>query len=187
MTLKQRFADTWQATLNATHSEVEFDSKMMYVDAYVNKADGMLVGPYSNYGPGFDYVGGTGWNSGKRKVDALDLFADGSYELFGRQHNLMFGGSYSKQNNRYFSSWANIFRMKLAVSTTLMAIPTNRLVTTEPGAGRYHTYEIVICCHSCHPCRSAASDPRRTLYHWRVDTLTYSMEKTHHALRWSGV
>ena len=32
-----------------------------------------------------------------------------SYELFGRQHNLMFGGSYSKQNNRYFSSWANIF------------------------------------------------------------------------------
>ena len=58
MTLKQQFADTWQATLNATHSEVEFDSKMMYVDAYVNKADGMLVGPYSNYGPGFDYVGG---------------------------------------------------------------------------------------------------------------------------------
>ena len=44
MTLKQQFADTWQATLNATHSEVEFDSKMMYVDAYVNKADGMLLG-----------------------------------------------------------------------------------------------------------------------------------------------
>ena len=69
MTLKQRFADTWQATLNATHSEVEFDSKMMYVDALCKtKADGMLVGPYSNYGPGFDYVGGTGWNSGKRKL-----------------------------------------------------------------------------------------------------------------------
>lgn len=121
MTLKQRFADTWQATLNATHSEVEFDSKMMYVDAYVNKADGMLVGPYSNYGPGFDHVGGTGWNSGKRKVDALDLFADGSYELFGRQHNLMFGGSYSKQNNRSVHGPTSS-RMKLAVSTTLMAI-----------------------------------------------------------------
>ena len=67
--------------LASTHSEVEFDSKMMYVDAYVNKADGMLVGPYSNYGPGFDYVGGTGWNSGKRKVDALDLFADGNYKI----------------------------------------------------------------------------------------------------------
>ncbi len=59
----------------------------------------------------------------------------------------MFGGSYSKQNNRYFSSWAYISRMKLAVSTTLMAISHKPTVTTEPGAGRYHTYEIVICCH----------------------------------------
>lgn len=89
--------------------EVKFDSKMMYVDAYVNKADGTLIGPYGNYGPGYDYVGGTGWNSGKRKVDAVDLFADGGYDLFGRQHNLMLGGSYSKQNNRYESSWANVF------------------------------------------------------------------------------
>lgn len=104
VTLKQRFADTWQATMNATHSEVKFDSKMMYIDAYVNKADGTLVGPYGSYGPGYDYVGGTGWNSGKRKVDAVDLFADGGYDLFGRQHNLMLGGSYSKQNNRYESS-----------------------------------------------------------------------------------
>ena len=91
VSLKQRFADTWQTTLNATHSEVKFDSKMMYVDAYVNKADGTLIGPYGNYGPGYDYVGGTGWNSGKRKVDAVDLFADGGYDLFGRQHNLMLG------------------------------------------------------------------------------------------------
>ena len=58
--------------MNATHSEVKFDSKMMYVDAYVNKADGTLIGPYGSYGPGYDYVGGTGWNSGKRKVDAVD-------------------------------------------------------------------------------------------------------------------
>lgn len=98
-----------QATMNATHSEVKFDSKMMYVDAYVNKADGTLIGPYGSYGPGYDYVGGTGWNSGKRKVDAVDLFADGGYDLFGRQHNLMLGGSYSKQNNRYETAWANVF------------------------------------------------------------------------------
>ncbi len=53
----------------------------------------------------------------------------------------MFGGSYSKQNNRYSVHGPIFSRMKLAVSTTLMAFPTNRLVTTEPGAGRYHTYE----------------------------------------------
>ncbi|PCO84639.1 hypothetical protein CP991_29720 [Escherichia coli] len=34
------------------------------------KADGMLGWAISvTYGPGFDYVGGTGWNSGKRKVE----------------------------------------------------------------------------------------------------------------------
>lgn len=69
--------------MNVIYFEVEFDSKMMYVDVYVNKVDGMLVGLYSNYGFGFDYVGGIGWNSGKCKVDVLDLFVDGSYELFG--------------------------------------------------------------------------------------------------------
>ncbi len=49
----------------------------------------------------------------------------------------------------------------------------------EPGTGRYHTYEIVICCHSSHP-----SDPLHLILgarytNWRVDTLTYSMEKNH--------
>lgn len=106
VTLKQRFAESWQATLNATHTEVKFDSKMMYIDALVDKETGTLVSPY---GASYPVVGGTGWNSGKRKVDAIDLFADGAYELFGRQHNMMFGGSYSKQNNRYFSAWANVF------------------------------------------------------------------------------
>ncbi len=33
VTLKQRFAEKLQATLNATHTEVKFDSKMMYIDA----------------------------------------------------------------------------------------------------------------------------------------------------------
>ncbi len=78
----------------------------MYVDAYVNKADGMLVGLYTVIMDLALIMSAAPVGSGKRKVDALDLFADGSYELFGRQHNLMFGGSYSKQNNRYFSSWS---------------------------------------------------------------------------------
>ena len=74
MTLKQRFADTWQATLNATHSEVEFDSKMMYVDAYVTKRMVCWLGHTVIMALVLIMSGGTGWNSGKRKVDALDLF-----------------------------------------------------------------------------------------------------------------
>ncbi|MGS9184204.1 ferric-rhodotorulic acid/ferric-coprogen receptor FhuE, partial [Salmonella enterica subsp. enterica serovar Infantis] len=76
------FAESWQATLTATHTEVKFDLKMMYSYALVYKETGSLVSPY---GASYPVVGGTGWISGKRKVDAIVLFADGAYELFGRQ------------------------------------------------------------------------------------------------------
>lgn len=180
VTLKQRFADTWQATMNATHSEIKFDSKTMYVDAYVNKADGMLVGPYSSYGPGYDYVGGTGWNSGKRKVDALDLFADGGYDLFGRQHNLMFGGSYSKQNNRYFSSWANVFPAEIGSFNNFNGnFPQTdwapQLLAQDDTTHMKSLYAAT---------RISLADPLHLILgarytNWRIDTLSYSMEKNH--------
>ncbi|WP_435954220.1 ferric-rhodotorulic acid/ferric-coprogen receptor FhuE [Dryocola sp. BD626] len=105
MTLKQQLSNDWQLTVNGTHTEMTLDSKQLYLDGLVDKSTGLLVSPY---GPSYPYVGGTGYNTGKRKVDAIDTFANGSYELFGRQHELMVGASYSRQNNTYFSSWANI-------------------------------------------------------------------------------
>jgi outer membrane receptor for ferric coprogen and ferric-rhodotorulic acid len=105
MTLKQQLGNDWQLTVNGTHTEMTLDSKQLYLDGLVDKSTGLLVSPY---GPSYPYVGGTGYNTGKRKVDAIDTFANGSYELFGRQHELMVGASYSRQNNTYFSSWANI-------------------------------------------------------------------------------
>ena len=180
VTLKQRFADTWQATMNATHSEIKFDSKTMYVDAYVNKADGMLVGPYSSYGPGYDYVGGTGWNSGKRKVDALDLFADGGYDLFGRQHNLMFGGSYSKQNNRYLSSWANVFPAEIGSFNNF-----NGNFPQTDWAPQSLAQDDTTHMKSLYAAtRISLADPLHLILgarytNWRIDTLSYSMEKNH--------
>ncbi|QLR78060.1 ferric-rhodotorulic acid/ferric-coprogen receptor FhuE [Citrobacter freundii] len=180
VTIKQRFADTWQATMNATHSEVKFDSKMMYVDAYVNKADGTLIGPYGNYGPGYDYVGGTGWNSGKRKVDAVDLFADGGYDLFGRQHNLMLGGSYSKQNNRYESSWANVFPNEIGSFYTYDGnFPeTNWNPQSLAQDDTTHMKSLYAAT------RISLADPLHLIVgarytNWRIDTLTYSMEQNH--------
>lgn len=180
VTLKQRFADTWQATMNATHSEIKFDSKTMYVDAYVNKADGMLVGPYSSYGPGYDYVGGTGWNSGKRKVDALDLFADGGYDLFGRQHNLMFGGSYSKQNNSYLSSWANVFPAEIGSFNNF-----NGSFPQTDWAPQSLAQDDTTHMKSLYAAtRISLADPLHLILgarytNWRIDTLSYSMEKNH--------
>ncbi|HEF0061608.1 TPA: ferric-rhodotorulic acid/ferric-coprogen receptor FhuE [Citrobacter pasteurii] len=180
VTLKQRFADTWQTTLNATHSEVKFDSKMMYVDAYVNKDDGTLIGPYGNYGPGYDYVGGTGWNSGKRKIDAVDLFADGGYDLFGRQHNLMLGGSYSKQNNRYESSWANVFPNEIGSFYTYDGnFPeTNWSPQSLAQDDTTHMKSLYAAT------RISLADPLHLIVgarytNWRIDTLAYSMEQNH--------
>ena len=180
VTIKQRFADTWHATMNATHSEVKFDSKMMYVDAYVNKADGTLIGPYGSYGPGYDYVGGTGWNSGKRKVDAVDLFADGGYDLFGRQHNLMLGGSYSKQNNRYESAWANVFPNEIGSFYTFDGnFPeTNWNPQSLAQDDTTHMKSLYAAT------RISLADPLHLIVgarytNWRIDTLAYSMEQNH--------
>ena len=180
VTIKQRFADTWQATMNATHSEVKFDSKMMYVDAYVNKADGTLIGPYGSYGPGYDYVGGTGWNSGKRKVDAVDLFADGGYDLFGRQHNLMLGGSYSKQNNRYESAWTNVFPNEIGSFYTFDGnFPeTNWNPQSLAQDDTTHMKSLYAAT------RISLADPLHLIVgarytNWRIDTLAYSMEQNH--------
>lgn len=41
-------------------------------------------------------------------MDAVDAFASGPYELLGRQHELMVGVSYSRQDNKYFSTFENI-------------------------------------------------------------------------------
>lgn len=107
-TLKQRFDNGWQFTLNGTHAETKLDSKMLYLDGFVDKNSGRLVSPYASY-PGYDdLVGGTGYNTGTRKVHALDAFTSGPYQLFGRQHELMTGISYSRQNNRYYNAYDNL-------------------------------------------------------------------------------
>ncbi|WP_342321075.1 ferric-rhodotorulic acid/ferric-coprogen receptor FhuE [Kosakonia sp. BYX6] len=104
-TLKQNLGSDWLLTVNGTHTEMQLDSRTMYVDGTIDKTTGLMVSPY---GASYPYVGGTGYNTGVRKVDSLDTFANGSYELFGRQHELMIGGNLSKQNNRYFSAWENV-------------------------------------------------------------------------------
>ncbi|HGY6511832.1 TPA: ferric-rhodotorulic acid/ferric-coprogen receptor FhuE, partial [Escherichia coli] len=116
----------------------------------------------------------------KRKVDALDLFADGSYELFGRQHNLMFGGSYSKQNNRYFSSWANIFPDEIGSFYNFNGNFPQTDWSPQSLAQDDTTHMKSLYAAT----RVTLADPLHLILgarytNWRVDTLTYSMEKNH--------
>lgn len=103
-TLKQRFGNGWQFTLNGTHSETKLDSKQLYIDGFFDRDSGIGVSAY----PDYPVVGGTGYNTGTRKVHAVDAFASGPYQLFGRQHQLMAGVSYSRQTNRYLNAFANL-------------------------------------------------------------------------------
>ncbi|ORM71294.1 ferric-rhodotorulic acid/ferric-coprogen receptor FhuE [Pantoea wallisii] len=102
--LQHNFDNGWNVTLNGTHDEMVLDSKQLYLDGYFDRNTGAGVSSYANY----PVVGGTGYNTGKRKVDAVDAFASGPYELLGRQHELMLGVSYNRQDNKYYSAWANI-------------------------------------------------------------------------------
>ncbi len=98
--LKHTFDNGWLVNLSGSHTEATMDSKLLYIDGYFDKTTGIGIGPYA----GYDLLGGTGYNSAKRKEDSLDAYASGPYELFGRQHELMFGVTYLRQNDRYFSS-----------------------------------------------------------------------------------
>ena len=96
--LVQRFGDGWEARVNAMHTETKFDSKLMYWDGYPERGTGYMD-------PAAYQGAWGGWNRGNRKQDAVDAFVRGGFELFERQHEIMFGGSYSRQRNVYDNSY----------------------------------------------------------------------------------
>ena len=107
--LTQRFDNGWQVRMNGTHGETNFDSKLMYANGFPDKDTGILVDPYNpttSIAPAVGAYGG--WNKGTRKVDAVDTYASGPFELLGRQHELVIGGSYSRQRSQFYNTQATI-------------------------------------------------------------------------------
>lgn len=102
--LKQSFNNGWQLNLSASHTEATMDSKMLYIDGYFDKTTGIGVGPYA----GYDLLGGTGYNTARRKENSVDAYATGPYELLGRQHELMAGVTYIRQHDKYYSAYTNL-------------------------------------------------------------------------------
>ncbi|EOL8964584.1 ferric-rhodotorulic acid/ferric-coprogen receptor FhuE [Cronobacter dublinensis] len=96
--LTQRFDNGWEAKVNAMHAETNFDNRLMYIDGFPDKTTG-------RYNAALFQGAWGGWNVGERKQDSVDAFVRGGYELAGRQHEMMFGGSYSRQRNNYDNSY----------------------------------------------------------------------------------
>ncbi|MFJ5398720.1 ferric-rhodotorulic acid/ferric-coprogen receptor FhuE [Pectobacterium sp. 21LCBS03] len=101
--LTQSFDNGWQVRMNGTHGETNFDSKLMYANGFPDKDTGILVDPFGGNVGAYG-----GWNKGTRKVDAIDTYASGPFELLGRQHELMVGGSYTRQRNQFANAQSTI-------------------------------------------------------------------------------
>lgn len=93
--LTTNFDNGWQVRVNGTHTESDFDSKLLYMTGYPDQTTGIFN---SN---GYGYAG---WYKGLRTQTAVDAYATGPFEMFGRQHQLVAGVDYSRQRNRYLYS-----------------------------------------------------------------------------------
>ncbi|MCK0769341.1 ferric-rhodotorulic acid/ferric-coprogen receptor FhuE [Chromohalobacter canadensis] len=98
--IDHRFGNGWELRGTATHEESDLDSRLMspYYEPYFSSPD-----PITGQGPAFY----TGWNRGERDMDSADAYVRGPFELFGREHELVFGGSYSDQSNDYENSFTS--------------------------------------------------------------------------------
>ncbi|UYK84621.1 ferric-rhodotorulic acid/ferric-coprogen receptor FhuE [Xanthomonas sacchari] len=94
-TLQHAFGNGWQLKLNATHDQTNVTDKLFYPYYTIygfDRQTGAGVVPYSGY-----YITG-------RKVDGLDAYAEGPFQLAGREHALMAGLSYNRR--RYVNTGA---------------------------------------------------------------------------------
>lgn len=77
----------WTFRFNGTHGEQTFNDKLLYPMGYPDISTGLMDSGFGSK------------DRGKRTLDSFDSYASGPYELFGRQHQLMAGVSYSRQHN----------------------------------------------------------------------------------------
>ncbi|MFS2222793.1 ferric-rhodotorulic acid/ferric-coprogen receptor FhuE [Pantoea sp. B65] len=90
------FDNGWTFRLNGTHAEETFNDKLLYVMDFPDVLSG---------------EGTSGFGSkdrGTRKLESIDTYASGPFGLFGRQHELVAGVSYSRQHNATYSADGSI-------------------------------------------------------------------------------
>ncbi len=93
-TLEHGFANDWKVRIGATHDETKADDKLFY-PAYNDWVSGASL---------FDPVTGAGvspsagFYNTERKVDAVDGYVEGPFQLFDQEHKVMAGLSYNKRD-----------------------------------------------------------------------------------------
>jgi outer membrane receptor for ferric coprogen and ferric-rhodotorulic acid len=105
-TLEHGFANDWKVRIGATHDETKADDKLFY-PAYNDWTTGAsLLDPVTGAG----VTPSAGFYNTERKVDAVDGYVEGPFQLFGREHQVMAGLSYNKRRyanyGDYQGGWA---------------------------------------------------------------------------------
>lgn len=83
--LEHKFDSGWTARVVGAHAETESNAKLGGIQGWPNPATGAGTFGLAN------------WYIMNRKVDSVDAYVSGPFELFGRQHELVFGASASRQ------------------------------------------------------------------------------------------
>lgn len=86
-TLEHAFANDWKVKIGATHDKTNADDKLFYPSyTAFDKVTGSGITPMA------------GLYNTERKVDSVDGFVEGPFQLFGREHQFMAGLSYNKRS-----------------------------------------------------------------------------------------
>jgi outer membrane receptor for ferric coprogen and ferric-rhodotorulic acid len=100
-TLQHSFGNGWNFKVGATHDRTDVTDKLFYPSyTAFNKVTGAGVVPMA------------GFYNIHRKVDGVDSYIDGPFQLFGREHQLMAGVSYNRRefvnDGSFQGGWAPI-------------------------------------------------------------------------------
>lgn len=90
------FDNGWSFRVNGTHAEETFNDKLLYIMEF------------PDIDSGFGTSGFGSKDRGTRKLESVDTYASGPFQLFGRQHELVVGASYSRQHNETYSEDGSI-------------------------------------------------------------------------------
>ena len=105
-TLEHAFANDWKVKLGATHDTTKADDKLFY-PAYNDWTSGASLLDKTT---GAGVTPSAGFYNTERKVNAVDGFVEGPFQLFGREHQFMAGLSYNKREfanyGDYQMGWA---------------------------------------------------------------------------------
>ncbi|MEG9857575.1 MULTISPECIES: ferric-rhodotorulic acid/ferric-coprogen receptor FhuE [Stenotrophomonas maltophilia group] len=92
-TLEHAFNDDWKVRIGATHDETRADDKLFY-PAY---NDWVTGASFFDKNTGAGISPSAGFYNTERKVNAVDGYFSGTFELFGLKHEVMGGLSYNRR------------------------------------------------------------------------------------------